>query len=319
MRRIAALAVAAGILVSVAACSSTPTTASCGPSLTSGESSNAITASGDFGSASVTAKFPTPLVPKNAEVSVLTQGTGPLIEKGHYVQFEVTQYDATTGAASGAASASYVASDESDLSKVFECMNVGSRIAAVVPTSSGTYAFVFDLVHEFIGKADGAEQPPVAGLPQVVTAPDGTPGITVANLPIPTSVTSAVLKAGNGTAIAKGDTVYMKYTVFDWSETKEADGSTSHTATVGKTVWGTAASGAAPITATAGPYDATAQTGFFPGTDAALMGQKVGSQVIVVVPPADSYPSTATPGDNVATGSTRVYVIDILDVVAPAK
>jgi FKBP-type peptidyl-prolyl cis-trans isomerase len=45
-----------------------------------------------------------------------------------------------------------------------------------------------------------------------------------------------------------------------------------------------------------------------------ITGQKVGSQILVVVPPAFGFPDGSAP-DGVDTTATLVYVIDILGVV----
>ena len=45
----------------------------------------------------------------------------------------------------------------------------------------------------------------------------------------------------------------------------------------------------------------------------ALVGQKVGSQVLVVVPPSFGFPDGSAP-DGVDTADTLVYIIDILGV-----
>ncbi|MBW8872546.1 MAG: FKBP-type peptidyl-prolyl cis-trans isomerase, partial [Leifsonia sp.] len=57
------------------------------------------------------------------------------------------------------------------------------------------------------------------------------------------------------------------------------------------------------------PYTNTA-SGFVPGFTKALVGQKVGSQVIAVIPPADGYGSAGN-GDIKGT-DTMVFVVDIL-------
>ena len=86
--------------------------------------------------------------------------------------------------------------DEQSLSVAFECATVGSRVAVVSTWEEAKDAFDADAARSFdddatvvvvdrrrsdgyLGKADGFNQLPVDGMPTVVTAVDGTPGITV--------------------------------------------------------------------------------------------------------------------------------------------
>ena len=52
-------------------------------------------------------------------------------------------------------------------------------------------------------------------------------------------------------------------------------------------------------------------TGVVPGLAEGLIGQTVGSQVIVVIPPELGYPAGQAPA-SVPEGSTMVFVVDIL-------
>jgi FKBP-type peptidyl-prolyl cis-trans isomerase len=54
------------------------------------------------------------------------------------------------------------------------------------------------------------------------------------------------------------------------------------------------------------------QGGVVPGLRSALIGQTVGSQVLVVVPPADGFGDAGSAKPAVPAGSTLVYVVDIL-------
>lgn len=308
MRRLAALTVAAALAASLAACSSAPagTIDGCTPAALPGDSSSLVTATGDIGSTTSTATFPTPLRTKKLQVSVISQGTGPLVRAGDYVDFVATQYDATTGATAFAAqSARYGASDATDLNRIFECVTVGSRLAAVVPTgdtagSTDAAVLVIDVMDRIPGKADGVSQLPANGFPAVVTAPSGQPGITVPDAAAPTKLESSVLKQGGGAVVKAGDAVVLQYSEFTWDQP----------ATEVTSSW----TEAAPHTYAAKDYDASDGSGLWPGTTSAIVGQKLGSQVIVIVPPDASYASGTTAPDSVADGSTRIYVIDILAI-----
>ena len=51
--------------------------------------------------------------------------------------------------------------------------------------------------------------------------------------------------------------------------------------------------------------------GVIPGWDKGLVGKKVGSRVLLVVPPADGYGAQAQ--GKIPANSTLVFVVDILD------
>jgi FKBP-type peptidyl-prolyl cis-trans isomerase len=54
------------------------------------------------------------------------------------------------------------------------------------------------------------------------------------------------------------------------------------------------------------------------GWDLGLTGQRVGSRVLLVLPPADGYGSTGVPGSGVTGTDTLVFVVDIIDAYNPA-
>jgi peptidylprolyl isomerase len=54
-----------------------------------------------------------------------------------------------------------------------------------------------------------------------------------------------------------------------------------------------------------------------PGVDASIVGQTVGSRVVVVVPPADGFGPTGAPSWGIAGTDTVVYVVDILATTPP--
>jgi peptidylprolyl isomerase len=49
-----------------------------------------------------------------------------------------------------------------------------------------------------------------------------------------------------------------------------------------------------------------------PGWDKGLVGQTVGSRVLLVIPPADGYGSAGSPQANIKGTDTLVFVVDIL-------
>ena len=323
MRKIIALTAAAGLLVTLAACSTSAPTGSCTPTATTGASSKTIAADGAFG-ADPDADFPTPLITDGVEVSTLVTGDGKTVFPGEYAKAQVTLYDGKTGeyltsTSYDEAAAFLVRAGESssELGHALECQTVGSRIAVSANGSDlygfagiaegsidgeATFVLVFDIQGALLGKAYGVEQIPQQGLPSVVVAPSGAPGVTVPSEDPPTSLKFAVLKQGDGAAVAEGDTIYAHYLRVSWTAPK----STSST----KSTW---ADFGAPEPLTLSTLDPSTGIGTAAGLKQALVGQKVGSQVLVVVPPDYGFPDGSAP-DGISTGDTLVYVVDILGV-----
>lgn len=138
-------------------------------------------------------------------------------------------------------------------------------------------------------RATGTAVAPVAGLPTVVLATDGTPTITVPKAAPPTELVAQKLIEGDGAVVTSGETITVHYTGVLWDTGEPFDSS-----------WGTGS-----------PASFQIGTGaVIPGWDKGLVGQKVGSQVLLVVPPADGYPDGQ---GSIPAGATLVFVVDILD------
>ena len=145
-------------------------------------------------------------------------------------------------------------------------------------------------VREPLKRATGTVVAPVAGLPTVTLAADGAPTITVPKTTPPTALVAQPLIEGTGPVVASGQKITVHYTGVKW-----ADGTTFDSSWKG-----------APATFSIG-------TGaVIPGWDEGLVGRKVGSQILLVVPPAKGYPNGSPDGSIKAT-DTIVFVIDILD------
>ena len=88
-----------------------------------------------------------------------------------------------------------------------------------------TLVFVLDVVKAYMTRADGADQPAKAGMPAVVLAENGAPGITVPAAKAPTELEIAVLKKGTGKKVKEGDPVTVHYTGVIWDTKKVFDSS----------------------------------------------------------------------------------------------
>jgi FKBP-type peptidyl-prolyl cis-trans isomerase len=319
VRKVPALIATAGlVLATLTACSPGSAAADCTPPVTSGDASKLVSVTGEFGSAP-TVDFPTPLKTSSTQRSEIIEGDGPGLTEGQKVQVDLSVYNATSGEVIEASSydgdtrASFVISDQllAGLGDGLRCAQVGSRIAVVTSAADGfgeagnpqigvaaddSLVFVLDIVKSYLTRADGAAQLPVAGLPAVVLAEDGTPGITVPAGTPPTDLEIGVLKKGDGEKVGEGDTVTVHYTGVLWKE---------------KTVFDSSWEAGQPAAFLAAD-GSTTEGGLIPGFAQALIGQTVGSQIVAVIPPELAY-GDETSG-SIPAGSTLVFVVDILGV-----
>lgn len=307
LRPFAALSVAAVSAVLLAGCASDspdadPTatddaaTSICDSAVPSGSVSEAISVEGEQGEPA-TATFEAPLTIASAERTVLVEGDGDAIADGDLVQYGVTIYDAATGEQATAegydpALLPVQVSLGSGADQFFGCATIGSRLVMALPETENSSAavWVLDVLGTSPAAAWGEEQEPVDGFPTVELDEDGTPNIEVPETDPPAETEVAVLKKGDGAVVESGDSVTIQFRGARWSTGELFDGGDT---------W---ASGT--------PYSA-ATTGFVTGFATAMEGQTVGSQVLVVITPADGYGEGEINEDDLV-GETLVFVIDIL-------
>jgi len=306
LRKLPAILVAVGVLASLSGCSGSPfALGGCTPAYADGSNAKLVTAHGHF-DADPNAKFPTPLVAKTTEEHVAVAGHGKIVAMGNTADVRATVYNGKTGASFGSAPFLIATSgpETPGYARLAQCAAVHSRVSGVGPAvdllgadvarglslrDKDTVVVVVDIKDTFLGKANGADQLAQPGFPAVVLAPSGQPGLTFPDTPAPTEAKSAVLKQGSGETIAKGDRVVAHFSSFVWEQK-----------ILGKSSW---PSGRPEVF---NAVSAAQSPGGLPAPLAdALIGQRVGSQIIVILPPA----ATGMPA-----GSTFVMVIDILGI-----
>lgn len=321
VRKASALIVTAGLLMATLTACGSPgaTAADCKAPVTEGAASKLVKVNGAFGAAPAV-DFPTPLKTKSTQRSEIIAGTGDPIRTGQKVKIDLSVYNGTTGESieessyDGSSLASFVLNDKTikGLTDGLTCAQVGSRVAVAVSpddafgpqggnadigiAATDTLVFVLDVVKAYLPRANGAAQPVANGLPAVVLADDGTPGITVPSGDAPTKLEVGVLKKGTGKKVTEGEPVTVHYTGVLW-DTKKVFDSTWETGEPAEFV---AADGS------------TTQGGVIPGFANALIGQTVGSQIVAVIPPDQGYGDKAS--GTIPAGSTLVFVVDILGV-----
>ena len=313
MRTAVALVLVAGLVGTLAGCSTptpSPSPEGCAPS---GSVSDAVKVTGDFGS-EPDVTFEAPLAVEETQRTVAIEGDGTAIAPDDIALVDYAVYNATTGVrleVTGYDPAARLVMTVNEASilpgllKTLECSTEGSRVVGVIPASEAFGAegaadigiganeallFVVDVDSIVSPVADGE---PVAveddTLPTVELADDGTPTITIPDAAPPAEFKLAQLKQGDGAEVGEGDTVTVQYQGINWN-----------TKTVFDQSWGKGA--------TSFPT-----TEVVPGFAQGLVGQKVGSQVLVVIPPELGYgPSGGTGDGSISATDTIVFVIDIL-------
>ncbi len=166
----------------------------------------------------------------------------------------------------------------------------GQTAAGIGPTDNLVVVADVLSVGTPLAAAEGTDVPPVAGQPTVTFDPKTGPAITVPKTAAPTTLVSQLLVDGKGAPVAAGQTLTVQYTGVVWADGSVFDSS-----------W-----------AKGSPFTFQLGAGaVIPGWDKGLVGKKVGSRVLLVVPPADGYGDKAA--GKIPAGSTLAFVVDILD------
>lgn len=310
MRRLAGLLVVPLLLLSAVGCGDDKAS----DSASSSNGLPAITAGEKFGEKPTLAKGEgSP--PKDLKVKVISEGKGQQLKKGDQAQvnylgqlwdgdkpfdnsFDRGEPFAVTIGGGGVIEG---------WQKALDGQKVGSRLEVSIPPALGygaqgqgdippnaTLVFVMDVV-KGVTIPTSAKGTPVAqdniSLPKVGTNTDGkAPSITVPKKPAPTKLVSNYIIEGSGPAVKSSDTVSVQYKGVLWKDGKEFDSSYSK---------------GAPVT--------FPLANVIPGWSKGLEGKKVGSRVLLVVPPDMGY------GDQgqgpIPPKSTLVFSVDVLAVL----
>lgn len=307
---------------SASSASSTPTaiptvSAAC---VESGSVSDSVKVTGDFNT-TPNVSINAPLKVSSTQRTVVIEGTGEKAAPGSIVNVSFTLYNGTTGktitsTGYGAGRTSPITVDASQvitgLAKTLNCAQAGTRVVGVVPASEAfgkagnaqlgivanqVVVFVADVVSLVPTKAEGDAVAPPAGLPTVTVAADGKPSLKIPEGYKPPATTQiATLIKGAGAVVSATDSIVIQY-----------QGTNLATGKVFDQTWGST------------PFSGAAN-GFVTGFTNAIVGQTVGSQVLVVIAPADGYgPQGGNSSAGIGKNDTIVFVIDILAAeAAPA-
>lgn len=301
MLRIPAVVAVLGLsALTLAACSSGPADASCDRADAHAPVLDLIEASGAQGSPEI--KVDAPVHVPQTTFTDITVGDGLRVTSDTQdVVFSVAIANGATGqpiltSGTQVQPLSGWSENYDGLAKLMMCATEGSRIVGAIPASDlspeaaqnfgvgddQSIAVILDLQHVYLGAADGVPQyNDRRGMPSVVVAPGGRPGITIPDADPPAGLAVELLKKGSGPAITDQDSARVHYTSVSWDTRKVLD-----------STWESGASVAVRSSDT---------LAFAPE----LVGATVGSQLLVVVPGASA-------GD-----SATVYVVDILGIDEP--
>jgi peptidylprolyl isomerase len=281
----------------------------------SGPASSAVAVEGEFGVAP-TLTIDGQLAATTTERSVVIAGNGDAAADGDSVKMNYTLYNGTTGEEiekseyTEGSELSYpidtAATSFVGLSKALACTTVGTRIVAVIPNAEGfgdqaaqagltpedTLVFVIDvtgIAAEPLAEASGEPVAPLDGFPDVAFA-DGNPTVTIPDGPVPSEFAISTLIQGAGDVVPEGATVVVNYEGVNWNSGVVFDSSFDR---------------GSPAT--------FSTTEVIPGFRDAIVGQKIGSRVVVIIPSELGYRDAGS-GDLIKGGDTIFFVVDILGV-----
>jgi FKBP-type peptidyl-prolyl cis-trans isomerase 2 len=299
-----ALAVAGGLSACNGSSSSSGPSASPSPSASTDHKADVaavdkITVTGDAGAEPKVTLPSKPFVVTTNVVRTLSDGTGAALTKG---QLATVHQVVIAGADGSTAQTTYgdspdtltvgTASGITEFDQAIAKAHVGSRILVATAQGDATYVYVFEITgaRDIPARASGTPVTPEAGLPAVTLGADGKPSIAKPTGAAPADLKIQPLIKGTGPAVQAGQTVIVKYTGWLWDGT-QFDSSWDRGDTFAFQV------GAGQVIS---------------GWDKGVTGQTVGSQVLLVVPPAEGYKDQAQ--GSIPANSTLIFVVDILAV-----
>lgn len=277
--------------------------------VSSGSASDAVKVTGEFGG-SATVDVGSGVKADSLQRTVVTKGDGAVPATGQSVDVLVTIFAGSTGDRIDAVTTTLTANDPTLADPVragLDCLAVGTRSVSVFPatdlypaeqlTSLGLAAdeSLILVVDVIALKEDPTVNDWSTGVPTVTFGADGTPSIDLSAATTPEGIAVKILKEGTGREVAANDSVKVNYYGVTWSDGTSFDGNYGQD-----------------------PAEFTL-TGVIPGFRAALVGQKVGTQLLVSIPAKYAYGEGTASTGNALVGQDLLFLIDIVDAVPPTK
>ena len=322
-RRLLLLAVPLAAGLALAGCGSSKPASASATSTTSGNTNAEVSATGVFGKAPVVT-IPKAKASSQLQVKTLISGTGSTVTASEAVltNYVIYKWSGTSHTQLGTtyATTPYLFSDPlplPGLQKALVGAKVGSRVLAVMPPKYGfgtsgnssagiaatdTLVFVVDVVKAYQGTAAATgsavssgggtlptvTEPATAGTAPTVKMPKAKPG---------SALIAKTLIKGTGAAVTKGQYLIAQYVGYNYRTGKVFDSSWSRKSEFGFQI-------------------GAAQEQVIPGWDQGLVGQTVGSRVLLVIPPKDGYGTSGNSSAGIEGTDTLVFVVDIVDAVS---
>jgi peptidylprolyl isomerase len=252
---------------------------------------------------------------------MLTTGSGSVVKPGQRITIDylgvngtdAKEFDTSYGKADRA---TFTLDDGAIIKGMVDGLSgvtVGSRVLIAVPPKDGygttgapdagigptdTLLFVVDVksASTVLKRATGTAVKAKAGLPKVtLEKKTGKPTITIPKSKAPATLVIQPLINGSGAKVVKGQTITVHYTGVIWPGGKVFDSS-----------WTNGSPASFPI----GIGRVIA------GWDQGLVGKRVGSQILLVIPPDKGYGVSGKSEAGIKGTDTLVFVVDILDAAA---
>jgi len=275
-----------------------------------------IAVSGAFGT-KPTVTIPKIDPPASLQARHLISGHGTLLAKGDLAVADLTAYTWEGTAtkkiselSTGQPEPLTVGSTISGLDKSLEGSRVGSRLLITIPPKDGfgskgdsslgvsgkdTLLLVVDVLGSYqkTASAHGTHEAVSGmGLPTVGASSAGTaPPVHIPQTSPPTTLQVRTLIQGTGPAVKKGELLVAQYEGVIWRNGKVFDSTWKNGTPAGFQI-------------------GTGQV--IKGWDDGLVGKRVGSQVLLVVPPSDGYGKSGSSQAGIKGTDTLIFVVDIL-------
>jgi peptidylprolyl isomerase len=299
--------------------------AGCGGGTSGHNANDAVKVTGSFDKAPLVT-FPAGKATTNLVVSKPIQGSGAPLKEGNAALANVAVYK-WSGATHKLVDSTFTTGPQiipaqmglPGLATALKGATLGSRVVAVLPpkyaygttgysqlgvSGTDTLVWVIDLLRQYSGaqSASGKHVSDGGGaLPTVTAQPGRAPGVSIPKASPPSTLSVSTLIKGSGPALAQGDTVVAQYVGSIW-RTGQVFGST----------WPTSQQPDGT------PFGFQLGSGVLAGFSQGLTGVRVGSRVMLVIPPSLGYgPLGGNASAGIQKDDTLVFVIDVIGY-APA-
>jgi FKBP-type peptidyl-prolyl cis-trans isomerase len=253
--------------------------------------------------------FEAPLVIEKTEKKILDEGTGDKVADGEQVTAEMTLVSGTNGkvveSSYDSGSPAGFPMDKSqiseDLYNALIDVKVGSRVmmslngSAQQGEASQTLVYIIDVekTTKPLTRAEGEKVDQSDNPVTVKWADDGAPSISKPKGTKPKKLESYTTIDGEGAKVKKGQSVAVKYSGWLWDDTSKTFDSN----------W---KKGGQPFV-----VDPVGDAQVIDGWNEGLIGQKVGSQVVLVIPPDKGYGKQGSE-PTIPGNATLIFVVDIV-------